>query len=77
MRLRMLFFTFRRNASFALAYAANDLVLIVLWILASMEETRYLSVVVCFMAFLVNDIYGYVSGRRMERRQTEPMSTAK
>ena len=71
------YLTFRRNASFALAYAANDLVLIVLWILASMEETRYLSVVVCFMAFLVNDIYGYVSWRRMERRQTEPTSAAK
>jgi len=71
------YLTFRRNASFALAYAANDLVLIVLWILASMEETRYLSVVVCFMAFLVNDIYGYVNWKQMERRQTEPTSAAK
>lgn len=27
------------------------------------------SVVVCFAAFFVNDIYGFVSWRRMERRK--------
>ena len=46
-----------RSSYFALAYAANDLVLIVLWVLASMEEIRYFSVVVCFTAFFVNDLY--------------------
>ena len=34
-----------------------------------MEEIRYLSVVVCFAAFFANDIYGFVSWRRMEKRQ--------
>ena len=38
--------------------AANDVVLIVLWVLASIHDIRYVSVVVCFVAFLVNDIYG-------------------
>jgi len=63
------YLTFRRNPCFALGYAANDVVLIVLWILAAFENVSYLSVVVCFAAFLANDIYGFISWRRMERRQ--------
>ncbi|WP_407384827.1 nicotinamide riboside transporter PnuC [Ruminococcus sp.] len=64
------YLTFRRSPYYALAYAANDLVLIVLWVLASREDITYLSVVVCFMAFLANDIYGFLSWRAMEKRQT-------
>jgi nicotinamide mononucleotide transporter len=67
-----MYLTFRRSPYYAIAYAANDLILIVLWALASMEDIRYLSVVVCFIAFLVNDVYGFISWRRMERRQTIP-----
>ena len=63
------YLTFRRCPTFALAYAANDIVLIVLWILASLADVCYISVVVCFAAFLLNDIYGYVSWQRMKRRQ--------
>ena len=47
------------------------MVLIVLWILASMEDLSCLSVVVCFAAFLGNDIYGYISWCRMELRQAK------
>ena len=65
------YLTFRRSPYFALAYAANDVILIVLWVLASIYDTRYISVVVCFIAFLVNDIYGYVSWQKMKRRQNE------
>lgn len=63
------YLTFRRSPFFALAYAANDVVLIVLWILASLTDARYISVVVCFTAFLLNDIYGYISWQRMKKRQ--------
>ena len=65
------YLTFRRSPFFALAYAANDLVLIVLWILAAMEDVSYLSVMICFVLFLVNDVYGYISWRKMEQRQME------
>ena len=64
------YLTFRRCPTFALAYAANDIVLIVLWMLASLTDIRYISVVVCFVAFLFNDIYGYISWQRMKRRQS-------
>lgn len=63
------YLTFRRSPYFALAYAANDVVLIVLWTLAAVENIRYLSVIICFVMFLVNDLYGFVSWKRMEKRQ--------
>lgn len=65
------YLTFRRSPYFAVAYAANDIILIVLWILASISDIRYLSVVVCFAAFLLNDIYGFVNWQKMKKRQTE------
>ncbi len=65
------YLTFRRSPLFALAYAANDMVLIVLWIMASVYDVRYISVVVCFVAFLVNDIYGYISWQKMKVRQSK------
>ena len=65
------YLTFRRSPLFALAYAANDVVLIVLWIMASVYDVRYISVVVCFAAFLANDIYGYISWQKMKNRQSE------
>ena len=67
------YLTFRRSPYFALAYAANDVVLIVLWTLAAVEDISYLSVIICFVMFLVNDLYGFVSWKRMEKRQ---MATA-
>ena len=65
------YLTFRRSPYFALAYAANDIVLIVLWVMATLENISYISVVVCFVMFLANDIYGFVSWRKMEKRQNK------
>ena len=65
------YLTFRRSPLFALAYASNDIVLIILWIMASIYDIRYISVVVCFIAFLINDIYGYISWQKMKIRQNE------
>ncbi len=64
------YLTFRRSPYFALLYAMNDAVLIVLWVLAARENTSYMSVVICFVMFLANDIYGFISWRRMEKRQS-------
>lgn len=63
------YLTARRSPLFAVAYAANDVVLIVLWSLATMQDPSYLSVVVCFVMFFVNDIYGFYNWSRMRRRQ--------
>lgn len=64
------YLTFRRSPYYAIGYAANDIVLILLWIMATVENISYLSVVVCFAAFFVNDVYGYVNWKKMERHQT-------
>lgn len=63
------YLTFRRSPYFAVAYAANDMVLIVLWIMASLTDISYVSVTVCFVMFLVNDIYGFISWLKMRKRQ--------
>jgi len=65
------YLTFRRSPYFALAYALNDIVLIVLWVLASFSDIRYVSVVFCFVAFLFNDIYGFISWQKMKERQNK------
>ena len=61
--------TFLRSPWYALAYAANDLVLIAMWILASIEDSSYLPMVFCFVMFLANDVYGFLNWQRMRRRQ--------
>ena len=63
------YLTFRRSPWYALAYAANDVVLIGLWILAAAQQQEFVSVVVCFAAFLAGDLYGLLCWRRMARRQ--------
>lgn len=65
------YLTFRRSPYFAVAYAANDMVLIVLWIMASLTDISYVSVTVCFIMFLVNDIYGFISWLKMRKRQND------
>lgn len=65
------YLTFRRSPYYALAYAANDIVLITLWSLASAEDARYIPVVVCFSAFFLCDGYGFISWRRMRQRQRD------
>lgn len=63
------YLTFRRSPWYAAVYAANDVVLIVLWTLATLKDIGYLSVTVCFTVFLVNDLYGFLNWRKMARRQ--------
>ena len=65
------YLTFRRSPYFALAYALNDIVLIVMWTMATLTDISYLSVIICFAMFLINDIYGYVNWLRIEKRQNK------
>lgn len=58
-----------RNPYYALGYAVNDLVLIVLWILATKTDISYLPMTVCFIVFFINDMYGFVCWKKMEKRQ--------
>ena len=61
--------TAMRSPYYALAYALNDLVLIVLWVIAAMADISSVPMVACFVMFFANDLYGFINWRRMERRQ--------
>lgn len=61
--------TMLRSSYYALGYAANDVVLIVLWVLASMENPGYVPVVANFCIFLFSDLYGFISWKKRERNQ--------
>ncbi len=63
------YLTFRRSPYFALAYALNDVVLLILWSLACLQDISYVSVLVCFAVFLVNDLYGFYNWTKMQSNQ--------
>ncbi len=65
------YLTFRRSPYYAIGYSANDIVLVVLWTIASFENISYISIVICFFVFLVNDIYGFISWKRMGKKQLQ------
>ena len=65
------YLTFRRSPYYAIGYSANDIVLIIMWIMAAKHDKSGISVAVCFMAFLANDIYGFISWSKMEKRQNK------
>lgn len=69
-----IYLTLRRSPYFAIVYAVNDIVLIILWTLAAIEDISYLSVIICFVVFLVNDVYGFVNWRRILARQQKNSS---
>ena len=51
------YLTVRRSRFYALFYAMNDLVLIILWTLAAITNISYVAIVICFLAFFSD---GYV-----------------
>lgn len=65
------YLTFLRSPFYALAYAANDIVLIILWVLSAIEDISSAPMIICFVIFLVNDLYGFVNWQRMKVRQSK------
>lgn len=64
------YLTFRRSRFYALFYTANDIVLITLWILAALENIKYLPMIICFIMFLINDSYGFFYWSKMSKIQS-------
>ena len=63
------YLTAMRSPYYALAYAMNDLVLIVLWVIAALADISSVPMVACFVMFFLNDMYGFINWRRMEHSQ--------
>ncbi|MFI3166206.1 MAG: nicotinamide riboside transporter PnuC [Bacillota bacterium] len=64
-----MYLTYLRSQWYAFAYGINDLVLISLWLLASVENIQNLTMAVCFILFFINDIYGFVNWKKMKEKQ--------
>lgn len=63
------FLTACRSPYYALAYAANDIVLIVLWVLAAGNDAACVPMIACFAMFLLNDGYAFFSWKRRAAKQ--------
>ena len=63
------YLTAMRSPYYALGYASNDLVLIILWISASMSDIDSVAMIACFLTFFFNDMYGFINWLKMEKRQ--------
>lgn len=71
------YLTMRRSEYYAIGYAANDLVLIALWVIASLKDTQYIAMVICFIVFFINDMYGFFNWSRMKKAQKQANKAAK
>lgn len=60
-----------RSPYYAVAYAANDIVLIILWVLAAMDDIQYLPMIVCFFIFFINDLFGFISWQKRKKQQNK------
>ncbi len=65
------YLTMMRSPLYGIGYGMNDIVLILLWLLASLEDQSYFPVLVCFFVFLINDIYGFFNWRNIEKKQRD------
>ena len=63
-------FSIFRSPYYAVAYALNDIVLIILWILASVSDISFLPMIFCFLMFLINDLYAFYNWLKIEKEQS-------
>ena len=61
---------FKRSSFYAVGYALNDIVLIILWVLAAIQDISYTAMIACFVIFLINDLYGFYNWQRIKKRQS-------
>ncbi len=63
--------TYLRSPYYGIAYGSNDIILIILWILATINDISNFPMIMCFIAFLINDCYGFVNWQKIKKRQTK------
>ena len=67
----------RRSSYYALGFVANDIILIALWGLAVVNSgVGFLPSVICFVIFLINDIYGFIHWKIEEKKQKNQGKTS-
>lgn len=63
-----------RSEFYGIFYGMNDIVLVILWIYASIENSNYIPMVFCFVIFLINDLYGFYNWQKIKNRQHKSKS---
>jgi nicotinamide mononucleotide transporter PnuC len=63
--------SYLRSPYYALAYATNDVVLILLWGTELIKDPSVLPTLICFVIFLANDLYGFINWKRMMNEQKD------
>ena len=63
------YLTLKRSDYFALAFIFNDVILIILWGLASFKSTAYICTEITFISFLFNDLYGFINWAKIKKYQ--------
>ena len=66
----------KRSPYYALIYAINDLVLIVLWGMASIDAHQYLPLTISFVGFFASDTYGFVNWLRIRSKQKREIESS-
>lgn len=61
--------TYKRSPYFALVFSLNDLVLMSLWMFEADKDPSHYSIVICFLIFLVNDVYTFVNWIKLQKQQ--------
>lgn len=61
----------RRSPFYAIGYVSNDVVLIILWSMATASDRQYFPMILCFSVFLINDVYGFINWKRLEKLQKQ------
>ena len=59
----------RRSPFYALAYAINDLILIILWGMAAYKDPQYIPLSISFVGFFACDTYGLINWLKMRKKQ--------
>jgi len=67
---------FRRSRFYAIAYALNDVVLITLWVVKTIQNINYITVVICFIMFFVYDMLGFINWTKRMIAQRKIKSTS-
>lgn len=58
-----------RSPYYALAFALNDIVLIILWTISTISNVQNITILLCFIVFFFNDIYGFIAWNNRFKKQ--------
>ena len=69
------YFVIKRSPLFALMYFLNDTVLIIMWSIETKLNISALPMVISFITFVINDLYGFINWLRLRNKQSTSLET--